>query len=196
MEIYIPVSKSEGLYKEKGSKFIAYLFPVVSDENIKNRMQEVRAEHSKARHHCYAYRLGPNGDIERANDDGEPSGSAGLPILNQIKSEELTNTLVIVVRYFGGTKLGVSGLIRAYKEATKMAASQIRKSKYIEKEFVEVEFPIGILGDVERIMARHGLTAEEASYDNLCRFRIEVISKEKEGLLADFTALKDLNLMN
>ena len=109
---------AHGEYKDRGSKFLAYAFPVYAEEEWQARLEEVRREHPKARHHCYAYRLGLDGNNFRANDDGEPSGTAGRPILGQIDSFELVNILVIVVRYFGGTLLGASGLINAYRQDT------------------------------------------------------------------------------
>src|SRR5690606_7725476 len=109
---------AEGLYKEKGSKFIALAYPVYTEEEIKDRLAELRKKYYDARHHCYAYMLGADKSRYRANDDGEPNHSAGDPILGQIRSADLSNVLVVVVRYFGGTKLGVSGLITAYKTAT------------------------------------------------------------------------------
>ena len=112
---------SSAEFKDRGSKFIAYAFPVLSVEDFKARLNDVKKEHPKATHHCFAYRLGTDGNTFRVSDDGEPSGSAGRPILGQIDSKQLTNTLVIVVRYFGGTLLGVPGLINAYKSATAMA---------------------------------------------------------------------------
>ncbi len=109
----------EILLKEKGSKFIGYAFPVGNEAELKEHLEQIRNLHPKATHHCYAFRLGKEGENYRANDDGEPSGSAGLPIYNQILAHELTNILLIVVRYYGGTKLGVAGLIKAYKETAK-----------------------------------------------------------------------------
>jgi uncharacterized YigZ family protein len=108
-------------FKDRGSKFLAYAFPISSIEDFKAKLNDVKKEHPKATHHCFAYRLGTDGNTFRVSDDGEPSGSAGRPILGQIDSKQLTNTLVIVVRYFGGTLLGVPGLINAYKSATAMA---------------------------------------------------------------------------
>lgn len=109
------------LLKEKGSKFFGFAFPVNSEDETKTALEMIRNQHPKATHHCYAYRLGKSGELYRTNDDGEPSGSAGLPIYNQILAQELTNVLIIVVRYYGGTKLGVSGLVKAYKECAKLA---------------------------------------------------------------------------
>ena len=118
MEYKTTIAKTEGLYREKGRKFIAYLHPVREIEEVKHIMEACRSEHPKARHHCFAYRLGSEGQEYRHSDDGEPSGSAGLPIYNQLLSAQITNVLCIVVRYFGGTKLGIPGLITAYKSAT------------------------------------------------------------------------------
>ena len=115
---YLTISKpSEGLFKDRGSKFIAFAYPVSTEEEIKEIQEKLRSDYHDARHHCYAYMLGKDKNVFRANDDGEPSSTAGKPILGQIKSYDLTNILIIVIRYFGGTKLGVSGLINAYKTA-------------------------------------------------------------------------------
>lgn len=114
------------LLKEKGSKFIGFAFPVNNEEELKNALEKIRSEHPKATHHCYAFRIGLNGENYRANDDGEPSGSAGLPIYNQLLANEITNVLVISVRYYGGTKLGVSGLVKAYKESAKITLEEAR----------------------------------------------------------------------
>ncbi|QRA45296.1 MULTISPECIES: YigZ family protein [Chryseobacterium] len=128
------------LLKEKGSKFIGFAFPVTNEKELKSALEKIREEHPKATHHCYAFRMGLNGENYRANDDGEPSGSAGLPIYNQLLANEITNVLVIVVRYYGGTKLGVSGLVKTYKESAKITleeASIITRELEIE---VEIRF--------------------------------------------------------
>lgn len=128
------------LLKEKGSKFIGFAFPVNNETELKNALEKIRSEHPKATHHCYAFRMGLNGENYRANDDGEPSGSAGLPIYNQLLANEITNVLVISVRYYGGTKLGVSGLVKAYKECAKIT---LEEAKIITKELeteIEIQF--------------------------------------------------------
>ncbi|CAA7386499.1 IMPACT family protein [Chryseobacterium fistulae] len=127
------------LIKEKGSKFIGFAYPINNEEDIKNILDGIRSEHPKATHHCYAFRMGINGENYRANDDGEPSGSAGLPIYNQLLAHEITNVLIIVVRYYGGTKLGVSGLVKAYKEAAKIT---LEEANIIVKE-LETKIEIG-----------------------------------------------------
>lgn len=128
------------LLKEKGSKFIGFAFPVNNEAELKNALDKIRTEHPKATHHCYAFRMGLNGENYRANDDGEPSGSAGLPIYNQLLANEITNVLVISVRYYGGTKLGVSGLVKAYKESAKITLEEAQIiTKELETE-IEIQF--------------------------------------------------------
>jgi len=136
----IEKSVENTLLKEKGSKFIGFAYPVNNEEELKNALEKVRTEHPKATHHCYAFRMGLNGENYRANDDGEPSGSAGLPIYNQLLAHEITNVLVISVRYYGGTKLGVSGLVKAYKESAKIT---LEEANIVIKELetdIEIQF--------------------------------------------------------
>ena len=128
------------LLKEKGSKFIGIDIPVHDEEDLKKSLQKIREEHPKATHHCYAFRLGMKGENYRANDDGEPSGSAGLPIYNQLLAHDITNVLIIVVRYYGGTKLGVSGLVKTYKESAKITLEEAEIiTKELESE-IEISF--------------------------------------------------------
>ncbi len=137
-----------GEFRDRGSKFLAYAFPVYTEEEGQARLEEVRREHPKARHHCYAYRLGLDGNNFRANDDGEPSGTAGRPILGQIDSFDLANVIIIVVRYFGGTLLGASGLINAYRES---AADALRHADIIQKTVEDVyrlTFDYALMGNV------------------------------------------------
>lgn len=136
------------LFKDRGSKFLGYSYPIISTEDVKNHLAEIKKEHPKATHHCYAYRLGTEGLIFRATDDGEPSGSAGRPILGQIDSLGFTNILVVVVRYYGGTMLGVPGLINAYKTAT---AEALQLATVIEKwisQRVEITMDYNTLSEV------------------------------------------------
>jgi len=141
----------EGEFREKGSKFLAYAFPVTSEAEVLEKREFVRKLHPKARHHCYAYRLQPDGSLYRANDDGEPSGTAGRPILGQIDKQNLTNTLIVVVRYFGGTLLGVSGLIRAYRAAAAdaLARAEIRE-KFLSHTY-RIAFDYEKMGDLMRV---------------------------------------------
>jgi uncharacterized YigZ family protein len=181
--LYTVSKLGEGTYKDKGSKFIAYIFPLSTEEEIKDRLAELRAEHKKARHVCYAFRIGYEGELERQNYDGEPSGSAGLPILNQIHSAGLSNVGLFVVRYFGGTKLGMAGLIKAYKEASKLAISDSDKRPLIPKTLVKVNFPISSVGDVERIIYATDSNLKKSDFNNMCTFYIEVNDSSVHKLL-------------
>ena len=136
------------LLKEKGSKFIGFAFPVNNETELKSALEKIRSEHPKATHHCYAFRMGLNGENYRANDDGEPSGSAGLPIYNQLLANEITNVLVISVRYYGGTKLGVSGLVKTYKESAKIT---LEEAEIITKE-LEAEIKITFNFDQQNVI--------------------------------------------
>lgn len=139
---------SLGDFRDRGSKFLAYAYPVSAVQDIKEKLQALKKEHPKAVHHCYAWRLGTVGTQYRANDDGEPSGSAGKPILGQIDSLGLTNVLVVVVRYFGGTLLGVPGLVNAYKTAAAQALETVpRTEKWIEQQY-EISFDYPSMGEV------------------------------------------------
>lgn len=160
---------SEGWVEDKGSKFLAYSFPVNQEQDIKSCLLQIKTLHPKATHHCYAYRLGLDKNNYRANDDGEPSGSAGRPILGQIDSFKLSNVLLIVVRYYGGTNLGVSGLISAYKKA---AAAALQNATIIEKE---VMLPIQItcsylhVNDLFNFLKRNGIEQWQESYEDDCK---------------------------
>ena len=162
-------SESKGIYKEKGSKFIAYAFPVHSKEDVIEKIQKIKKQEYVARHHCYAYILHTNKSEQRANDDGEPSSSAGKPILGRINSNNLTNTLVIVARYFGGVKLGIPGLINAYKTATSKAifATKII-SKTINKEY-EITFNYQQINSVMRIMKKYNLEIKDTNFKIECK---------------------------
>lgn len=171
-------SHAEGLFKEKGSKFLGYAFPVEKEDEVKAILQNLRKEHHSARHFCYAWRLGPEKLHFRANDDGEPSSTAGKPILGQIQSFDLTNILVVVVRYFGGTLLGVSGLINAYKNAaydTLIHAEIIEK--LVEKNLI-IEFDYGVLNEVMKILKDEKLPQEEPVFDLNCQIKTHVRLKE------------------
>ena len=165
---------SEGLYKEKGSKFIGYAFPLKSEDEIKERIGELKLMHPQSRHFCYAFILKPDGSHYRGSDDGEPNGTAGAPILGQIRSNELTNTLVVVARYFGGTKLGVSGLIGAYKTA---AAEAIQKAKVVEKtidDYFHVKFTYEQTGGVMRILSDDAVILINQTFEMDCLVEFSV----------------------
>lgn len=146
------VKDGESLYKEKGSKFIGHSFHVESVEEAMAALEDLKNRYHDARHHCFAYRINPEKPEVRANDDGEPSNSAGMPIYNQIQSFELWNTLVVVVRYFGGTKLGVSGLISAYKEAAQGSLENAKIEKHYLMETISIRYPYDNTNDVMRLV--------------------------------------------
>ena len=176
---YNTISASNtGEYKEKGSKFIACTFVVNSEEEVKSCVELVRKEHFKARHHCYAYRIGTEGTRFRANDDGEPSGTAGRPILGQIDSFGLTNVLSVVVRYYGGTKLGTSGLKRAYKEATKDAFEQSEiVEKIIEQQFT-VSYDYVATSAVMHFLKSDGYAILQSEYEEKAKLTVSVRQSE------------------
>lgn len=161
-------------FKDKGSRFIAYAYPILTADDVKKHVDDLRQEHHKARHWCYAYRLGTDGNKFCANDDGEPSGSAGRPILGQIDSFELTDVLVVVVRYFGGTLLGVSGLIHAYKMATQMAfqAAAIVEKNIEKTLYLRCDYPH--LNDALRIAKNHHANIIEQDLQLDCRLTVRV----------------------
>jgi len=153
MDYYFTVEKSSvAEFKDRGSKFLAYLFPITSAEDFKKEIQALKKEHPKAVHHCFAYRLGFSGNDFRANDDGEPSGSAGKPILGQIDSKKLTNVAIIVVRYFGGTLLGVPGLINAYKTAAGLAIQTVPVVQKPVMVSYSVSFDYGLINEIMQVL--------------------------------------------
>ncbi len=153
MDHYFTIDKiASAEFKDRGSKFIAYARPVGDTESFKKYLQSLKKEHAKAVHHCFAYRLGINGDNFRVNDDGEPSGTAGKPILGQIDSKKLTNTAVVVVRYFGGTLLGVPGLINAYKTATSLVLQTLPVIQRQVEEMYTLEFDYSRMNDVMQVV--------------------------------------------
>lgn len=185
--VYKTIKKpSEGLYKEKGSKFIAHVFHVESEDEVKDSLSQIKKQYYNARHHCYAYRLNPENEQFRSNDDGEPSGTAGKPILNQILSNELFDVLVVVVRYFGGTKLGVSGLIRAYKSATVDALQQAEIIQKTITRNVDIRFEYVLLNDVMRIIKEEDLTVLKQQFDNTCFMILEVQINREEIIKSKF----------
>lgn len=166
--------KTEGLFKDKGSRFIAYAFPFNDEKLLKDHLEEIRSAHPKARHYCYAYKIGVSGDNFRANDDGEPSGSAGKPILNVILSKNLTNILVVVVRYFGGTLLGVPGLINAYKSAGMAALEDADVVTRYVKDIYSFRFAFEKMNDMMRIVKELDLKILDQTYDTLCGIEAEI----------------------
>jgi uncharacterized YigZ family protein len=175
---------TEGIYKEKGSKFLSFAIPVQNTDEIKEIVKDYRKRYFDARHVCYAYMLGSDRTDFRANDDGEPSGTAGRPILGQINSRDLTNILVIVVRYFGGVLLGTGGLVVAYKEAT---ADALNQAEIIEKtvdEQISITFDYILMNDVMRVIKDTNPQIIHQSFDNLCSMKLAIRKQEAPVLLS------------
>ena len=191
MNHYYTIEKpSVAEFKDRGSKFLAYVFPVQTSDDFKKRLKEIKEEHPKAAHHCFAYRIGMDGNNFRSGDDGEPSGSAGKPILGQIDSKELTNIAVIVVRYFGGTLLGIPGLINAYKTSTSLA---LQLTAIIQKPVLihyELQFDYTLVNEVMMVVKRFGLTVLQNEMQLFCRM---VIGIPRENLELCLDKLKDLH---
>ena len=167
-------SSSQGIYKEKGSKFIALAFPVSSEEDIKMQLAALRKEYHDARHHCYAYCLGYDKSAWRVNDDGEPSGTAGKPIFGQIQSMNLTNILIVVIRYFGGIKLGIPGLINAYRTAAREALGQTSIVARTVEEIYEVCFEYPLMNDVMKILKEEQADILRQEFENTCKIRFSI----------------------
>jgi uncharacterized YigZ family protein len=181
---------SEGFYKEKGSRFIAFAIPVKNETDIKSELEKLRKEYFDARHHCYAWMVGPEKNKFRSSDDGEPNHSAGDPILGQIRSKDITNVLIVVVRYFGGTKLGVGGLIVAYKTA---AADALGKAVIIEeeiKESVQIVFSYSSTAEVMKLLKDFDLSIVRQSFEKECVMTVEYRLISKELLLKRIELLK------
>jgi uncharacterized YigZ family protein len=182
-------SPSEGIYKDRGSKFLAFAFPVTNETQAKEILQRLRKEHPGANHHCYAFRLGADKLFFRSNDDGEPSGSAGKPILGQIQSNDLTNILIVVVRYFGGTLLGVPGLIAAYRGA---ASDAITNGKIVEKQVMEIyelQFPYAVMNDVMRILKEEDLEQWDQDFQLDCKLKFSVRKNKADEVLLRIKAI-------
>ncbi|MDR1860455.1 MAG: YigZ family protein [Bacteroidales bacterium] len=185
-------SATEGLYKEKGSRFLAFAYPVESEDQIKERLQALRKQHHAARHHCYAWILGSDGQRVRQNDDGEPSGTAGRPIMGQLKKVGLTNILAVVVRYFGGTLLGVSGLAKAYGYATADALQRATIIERISTVPMTVIFDYAALNSVMKLLKDNALPQNlpdfGACLDNRCQLHTSAPKSRADSVAALFRA--------
>lgn len=167
-------TRAEGLFKDNGSRFIALAFPVETEEEVKAIVSDIRKEYHDARHHCYAYRLGLDGDVWRASDDGEPAGSAGRQILGQIDSAGLSDILVVVVRYFGGIKLGIPGLIRAYKTSTSDALANASVMEKIAGRWYRIGFGYAQMQDVMKLVKDMDLPQRAQDFGEYCSMEVRV----------------------
>jgi len=185
-------SASSGIYKEKGSRFISCAHPVKNETDIKLIIDGIRKKYHEARHHCYAWVTGIEADKWRANDDGEPSGTAGRPILGQIRSFGLTNILIVVSRYFGGNLLGTSGLINAYKTAASAALLNAEITEHVVKASYELIFPYQSINEVMKIIKEEDIDQSEHSFDLECRIAIAFRATEQVRILSRFSRIGGL----
>jgi len=185
---------TEGVFRDRGSKFLAFAYPIISDAEIKEIVARLKAEHPKANHHCWAMRLGTDRSVFRINDDGEPSGTAGKPILNVLLSRDVTNLLIVVVRYFGGTLLGVPGLINAYKQA---AIDVLNNATIIEKTVQDVyslQFNHEQMNDVMRLIKEHNLNILSQQFDTVCTLQIGIRKTKVNEVLGRLEKLQSLKI--
>jgi uncharacterized YigZ family protein len=183
---------SQGLYKEKGSRFIALAYPVSTQEAIKNILDSIRKEHHSAKHHCFAWMLGQARETFRISDDGEPSGSAGRPIMGQINSFELTNILIVVARYFGGKLLGVSGLINAYRSAAELAINNSEIVALIIQDYFELIFPYSSINDVMKVIKDEDISQSQQKFEIECKMTINFRSSARERILNSLSRINGL----
>lgn len=188
------LNEAEGYITERKSKFISYIFPVKTEEDVMDILEEYRKKYHNARHICWAYMLGTAREDFRANDDGEPSGTAGKPILGQINSYNLTNALILVVRYFGGTLLGTGGLIRAYREA---AAAAIENAKIVEKTIDDsfvLQFDYPLLNDVMRVLNQFDESKWTQTFTESCEMEINIRQSQSEQLAQTLSSIYGVKL--
>lgn len=192
---YLTISRpSEGLFKDRGSKFLAFAYPVSSEDEIKEIQEKLRSDFHDARHHCYAYMLGPEKEIYRVNDDGEPSSTAGKPILGQIRSFDLTNILIVVIRYFGGTKLGVGGLINAYKTAAEEALKNAKIIKKTLYDIYELQFEYPQMNEIMKIMKEQNIEQLDQNFELSCSITLALRKAEADKVLSKFNRVEKLNI--
>jgi len=185
---------SEGIFRDRGSKFLGYAYPITSENEIKPIIAALKNEHPKANHHCYAMRLSTDRSVFRINDDGEPSGTAGRPILNVLLSRNLTNVIVVVVRYFGGTLLGVPGLINAYKTAAELALNEAMVIERTVNDIYTVSFNYLQMNEIMRIVKDENLDILEQQFDNSCSIKISIRKMQVNPVLARFQKLDSVSV--
>ena len=185
---------STGLHKEKGSRFISYLFPVYSEHEVKERLVEVKKIEHSAKHHCYAYIINTDKSLQRANDDGEPSSTAGKPILGQIQSNDITNILIIVARYFGGVKLGVPGLIRSYKTAASKSITNATIITKTIKEHYDLSFKYPLMNNVMRVIKEYDLEIVNTDFQIDCNLIFAVPKSKANSVVETFKKNHELKI--
>ncbi len=194
-DTYLTIDKpSEGIFRDRGSKFLAYAYPINSDQDIKNIIANLKKENPKANHHCWAMRWSTDRSVFRINDDGEPSGTAGRPILNTLLSRNLTNIAVVVVRYFGGTLLGVPGLINAYRSATELALNEAVIIEKTVNDVYTISFDYLQMNEVMRIIKEDNLDIIEQQFDNNCAIKISIRKMQVNQTLAKLQKLSSVQV--
>jgi len=186
--------RSQGTFRDKASKFIGIALPVTKEEDVKNQLGIIRREYHDANHHCYAYRLGFDKSEYRFNDDGEPSGSAGKPIYGQILSKDLTNILIVVIRYFGGTKLGIPGLINAYRTAAREALDQASILIKTVNELYEIKYEYPLMNDVMRILKEENLDIVSQEFETSCILRFLVRKSTGNRVYSKFQRMNGVSI--
>ncbi len=195
-EFYNTIAQpSTAEFKDRGSKFIAYAFPIETVDDFKKQVQILKKEHPKAVHHCFAYRLGTDGNVFRSSDDGEPSGTAGKPILGQIDSKEITNTLIVVVRYWGGTLLGVPGLINAYKTTASLA---LQVTPIVQKQ-IEIKYTIQFdytqMNEIMQVLKQYNCTIIKQELQLFCSINFGLPKNREQEVLYKLNDLKNIDLV-
>lgn len=194
-DIYRTISDaSEGIYKDKGSKFMSFAYPVSDEEAVKDHVAILQKKYHNARHHCFAWRLGPQKIRYRVNDDGEPSGTAGKPIFGQIVSRDLTDVLVVVVRYFGGTKLGIGGLIQAYRTAASQALDHSRIIECRVFDLLKLEFRYGQMNAVMKVIKDCQLEFEDQNFDTDCSMVLKSWRRNTKHVLDTFSKMPECRI--
>jgi uncharacterized YigZ family protein len=188
------VGQSETIIRERSSKFLSLAYHVRTAEEVKEIMDGLRKKHYDATHHCYAYRLGPRGEEFRANDDGEPSGTAGKPILGQLLSRDITDILVVVIRWFGGTKLGVSGLIETYRESTAAVLDVCKVEERTIDRIYHIRYPFESMDGVMRAVKAVGPKIVEQTFDNMCSMRLAVRLSLADQLYVRLEKIEGINI--
>lgn len=194
---YLTIEKtSKGLYKEKGSKFISIAYPVSTENDIKEILKQVKKEYNDARHHCYAWRIGSSYEKYRYNDDGEPSSTAGKPIYGQIQSNNLTNILIVVVRYFGGKKLGVPGLIKAYKESAIDAINNNIIIEELVKKEIELIFNYDLTSAVMKVLKDDSISITNKEFNENCKIDFKVNILKFDEIISSLKTINGLKIKN
>lgn len=194
-DTYLTIEKpAEAIYRDKGSRFLCFAYPIKTEAEAKNIIGKLKADHPKANHHCWAIRLSPDRSVFRVNDDGEPSGTAGRPILNVLLSKNLTNILVVVVRYFGGTLLGVPGLINAYKSAAELAINEAFIIEQTVKDVYTINFNYLQMNEVMKVIKDEQPTVLQQQFDNNCSINIAIRKMQVNQMLQKLEAIKEISV--